>query len=166
MITQKVLKELFLHDEEKGVLYWKNPTSFRVKKGEFAGTVYHDGNVNIQIKGKVYKRHRLIWMFKHGYFPKQLDHIDRDRSNDRLNNLRESNQSENNANKAKTNKKTSSIYIGVSWSESRKRWESKVMKNRKTYHLGRFKCEIEAAKARDKKAVELFGEFAERNFNE
>ena len=99
--------------------------------------------------------HRLIMNA-----PKNLsiDHINGDSLDNRKSNLRLCTRSQNCQNRAKLKKPTLSIYKGVQpWF---KKWRVIVRKK----HVGMFKTEIEAAKAYDKKAKELFGEFARTNF--
>ena len=57
-------------------------------------------------------------------------------------------------------------YKGVMWRKNRQKWISKINKNKNRYYLGHFDCPIEAAKAYDKKAIELYGEYANLNFKE
>lgn len=98
-----------------------------------------------------------------------IDHKDGDGLNNCKSNLRICTRSENGANRRGKNnnaKPPSSKYLGVKASPPtyKKRWQAVVTKNYKKYFVGFFHSEIEAAKERDKKAVELFGEFASLNF--
>jgi len=111
---------------------------------------------------KKIRMHRLIMDA-----PKNLevDHINHDRLDNRKSNLRLCNRQNNGMNQSMQNGK-SSIFKGVTWDKSRNKWQSKIFVNKKTIHLGRFDCEIEAAKAYDKKAKELFGEYSHTNKKE
>lgn len=92
-----------------------------------------------------------------------IDHKDRNTLNNRKENLRICGMSENSMNSiSKVNSK--SIYKGVYWIESRNKWKSLITLNQKTFYIGYFKSEIKAAKAYDKRAIQLFGEFALLNF--
>lgn len=95
----------------------------------------------------------------------QVDHIDHNGLNNQKSNLRNCTQSQNNMN-SRTFKKKASKYRGVSCPKIGNRYYiySHITINNKTIHLGSFKTEIEAAIAYDKKAKELFGEFANLNF--
>lgn len=96
-----------------------------------------------------------------------IDHINGNGLDNRKENLRFATASTNQANR-RVHKKIGkhSIYKGVSFDKTAKNkpWIAMIMKNRKSYHLGRFFTEKEAACAYDKKSVELFGEYAYLNF--
>ena len=87
------------------------------------------------------------------------DHINHDKLDNQMSNLRIATRSQNQHNRMKYAKKSSN-YKGVSWEEYRKRWLARIWNNNKRNFIGYFKDEIEAAKAYNKKAEELFGEFA------
>lgn len=94
--------------------------------------------------------------------PLEVDHINRDKSDNRACNLRLSSRSENAANKNKI-KNTSSRYIGVSWNRKSSVWQSKIGFKRKKIWIGSFDSEHEAARMYNLKAIELFGDFASIN---
>jgi len=90
------------------------------------------------------------------------DHIDSNGLNNQKTNLRLCTHRQNIMNK-KSHKNSSSIYKGVSWNKQHKRWVANIYSNKSLKRLGFFKNEIDAAKAYNKKALELFGEFAKLN---
>ncbi len=110
--------------------------------------------------GTILSMHRLILNAPKGLF---VDHINHNGLDNRKKNLRLCTHLENLRN-ARPRKGGSSKYKGVCWEKAKKRFRAKIQHNRKGIHLGYFKNEIEAAKAYDRKAVELFGEFAYLNF--
>lgn len=93
-----------------------------------------------------------------------VDHIDRNIFNNTRANLRDCSTSQNNANRPKDTQ-GSSRYKGVSWHKTRHKWRARI-KSQKfgEQHLGVFDSEIDAAKAYDKRALEIFGTFAFLNF--
>ena len=92
-----------------------------------------------------------------------VDHVDRDTKNNSISNLRWVTHQENMMNASKTKGNTSSLYKGVSWHKRDKKWKSQIMINGKNIYLGYFNNEIEAARAYNEKAIELFGEFSSLN---
>ena len=92
----------------------------------------------------------------------EIDHIDNNPLNNQKKNLRICTRSQNLANKPKYKIGTSK-YKGVSWDKHNNKWVSCIKYNQKNIHLGRFKNEIDAAKAYNERAKELFKEFAYLN---
>jgi len=89
--------------------------------------------------------HRLIYFIGYGKAPTEIDHINGDRSDNRLENLREVSRREN----AK-NSSCKSRVVGVGWDKQRRKWRSQVMVDGKGIFLGRFNCFGQAVKARIK----------------
>ena len=112
------------------------------------------------LSGAILSMHRLILNAPKGLF---VDHIDHNGLNNRKSNLRLCTNQQNLRNKL-PRPGCSSKYKGVSWSKARSKFRANIYLNRKAIHLGYFDSEIAAARAYDKKARELFGEFAFLNF--
>lgn len=114
---------------------------------------------------KKIQMHRVILGARPG---EQVDHINRDKLDNRRENLRIATGSQNQHNKAaillRKGKETSSVYKGVSWNRKKRKWWVGIAVNGKTIHVGRFNDEVEAAKAYDEAARRLHGEFACLNF--
>jgi hypothetical protein len=98
--------------------------------------------------------HRLFFYWYYGYLPSLVDHKDRNSENNNIENLRELNYSENNRNRNKKSN-TTSKYVGVCWSKSKKRWETFIGLNKKQYFLGGFQNEDDAGQAYNDKMREL-----------
>lgn len=111
---------------------------YNKKTGNRAGSHRKDGYRNIYVNGKTYLEHRLIWCYVHGYMPIEIDHIDRNRSNNDITNLRESTRLENNRNKIHN--------FGIR--KNCKKWTVEIKCKGKYYYLGRFNSYDEAFKAR------------------
>lgn len=93
-----------------------------------------------------------------------VDHIDGNGLNNVRSNLRRATIQQNSFNQRLRSGKVSGIkYKGVTWNKESNKYQAQVMKNGKNFNLGRFTCPVEAAKAYDEKAVELFGVFAKTN---
>jgi len=106
-------------------------------------------------KQKMNKMHIEIMGFK------GIDHIDHNGLNNQKSNLRKANQSQQVSNTRKT--RGTSFYKGVCWHKQGKKWKSSIGYANKSIFLGLFNNEIDAAKAYNKKAIELFGDFANLN---
>jgi frataxin-like iron-binding protein CyaY len=109
--------------------------------------------------------HRLIWIHHNGAIPEryEIDHIDQDKLNNSLSNLRLVSHSQNMINKPKASGK-SSKYLGVHFNKQKNKWRGQIAINSKQYHLGWFKTEIEAAKVRDEYAKNS-GLYLDSNLN-
>jgi HNH endonuclease/AP2 domain len=151
MVTQARLQELFLYDNGNLVR--------RVSvKGSNAGTVIGTrrakGYFVAMVDGKSYRVHHLVWMYHHGHFVPELDHINRDRGDNRIENLRPCTHSQNLGNsRARVHK-----YKGVTFCKATEKWRAQM-----NGHLGRFDTIEEAALAYNAAAIEHFGEFAHLN---
>jgi len=157
-MTQELLKQMFEYRD--GNLYWKIVKTNSINIGQIAGTNHCEGYRQIKINGKIYKEHRLIWLYHYDVLPtKQIDHINRIRNDNRIENLRLSTNSENCANRHKKNG-LSSKYKGVYWFKENKKWQSTIKINNKTKYLGCFHEESAAAQAYNEAAIKHFGEFA------
>lgn len=98
-LTQNNVHALF--DLRNGELFWKVKRKGR-SPGDLAGNQNLNGYWRIKVNGRSYKRSRLIWLYVHGVdsFPHFLDHINRDRSDDRIENLRLVTHGENQRNRS------------------------------------------------------------------
>lgn len=158
MIAQAHLKAVLNYDPESGHFTWRKALSNRVKANSRAGGPHNEGYVSIAVNGRRFLAHRLAWFYVHGTWPKEIDHINGKRSDNRISNLREATRSQNNAN-AKVRSNNRSGMKGVSWSSDRKMWVAHISWQRKVHHLGRFKTKEAAQEAYLAKASELFGNF-------
>ena len=103
---------------------------------------------------------RVAWAITHGHWPSNdIDHINGDRSDNRLRNLREATRSENLCNKGQQRNNTSG-QKGVWWNKSANRWEASIGKGGRVRYLGRFSSLSEAKSAYVDAATKIHGEFA------
>ena len=165
-LTQEYVRSLFDYDPETGVLTWKwrEPSSASTKSAlasinsRFAGRAAgakHKGYIRMYVAGEQYYAHRLIWLLVFGEWPDNIDHINGDRSDNRLNNLRSVSHTENMRNSSMSSLNTSGI-TGVSWRPSSKVWVAYITADRRRKHLGTFAALGDAIAAR-KAAEERFG---------
>jgi hypothetical protein len=120
-----------------------------------AGSVNGEGYLLIKLQRRSYKAHRLAWLYVCGVWPEdQLDHINRNRSDNRISNLREVTNKQNLQNAGKYSHNTSG-HSGVSWHKQRSKWVAQIKHNHKVIHLGYF-TNIEDAIAARKAAEKLY----------
>ena len=143
IITQEQLKKLLDYDPETGFFKWKIANSYRIKIGDVAGYINGSdgsGYIIITVSNKPYGAHRLAWLYTHGKFPEdQIDHINKDKTDNRLVNLRAVSGKENARNKFIPTNNTSG-HIGVIWHAKNNRWIVKVSK----VYYGSFECKPDA----------------------
>jgi hypothetical protein len=132
MITQERLHEMF--DYRDGNLYRKISLG-RTKAGDKVGFVNDKGYVAVNIDKQCIVLHRIIWMMQHGEMPVLIDHIDGDRQNNRIENLRLANRFGNAQNKKLHRNNTSGVK-GVYWHKQTCKWKASIVANGKIYHLG------------------------------
>lgn len=159
-LTQSRLKSLVVYDETNGLL-WKELPHFNTK-GIVGGPIgaYHrsSGYVRVQIDGKRYTVHMLVWLYHFGEYPKtDIDHIDTDKTNNLIGNLRLA-EEKNTWNTAKPKHNTSG-FKGVTWHEKSGKWLARVGCIGVTYRLGSFLTAEAANKAVEEKRTQLHGEF-------
>ena len=131
------LKFLYTYNPNDGLFYRNITSNFRWKKGQVAGTDSGHGYIKINIDGKQNYAHRLAWMYFYGEIPNEtIDHINGNRADNRIENLRLLKKEENNQNFV--SKKNKSGLQGVSWSKDRKKWIAQISINNKTKRIGRF----------------------------
>lgn len=158
----KDLSALFVYSESSPTgLIWKNHPYYKSKNGKVAGTKESHGYWQVMVDYKYIPCHRVVWVIHYGEIPAglEIDHIDRNRRNNKLSNLRLVTRSQNMANKS-MQKNNKSGFKGVSWSTCAKKWQAGICIKRKCVHIGYFASPIEANQAYIKKAIELFGDFS------
>lgn len=141
-LTQKKVKELFRYED--GNLIRRKATCNCTKVGDIAGSLGYNGYVITMIDRKTYYNHRLIWLFHNGYFPENdIDHIDRNKSNNRIENLREVSRTCNSKNTGNRSTNRSGVK-GVSWSKDCNKWMVRITVNYKDHYIGVFESFAEA----------------------
>lgn len=159
-ITQERLKEVLQYDENTGDFVWLRPTSNRVKAGAIATSKSSYGYGWISVDGQRYSAHRLAWLYVYGSMPrKNIDHIDNNRANNAIANLREATQEQNLFN-MRISKKNTSGYKGVHFHRGTNKWRAVVSLNNKPKHLGLYKTPEEASAAYNDWCAANRGEFA------
>lgn len=147
MITQARLKELMTYDKDTGIFTRKKATALRHTVGEIVGVNHKSGYLKCGIDNKEYLLHRLAWLYEYGEMPKKMiDHINQNKADNRLCNLKDVSNSENlrNMRKSKSNK---SGFTGVYYDKARDKWKANIYVNGKTL-TKRFKDKYDAISQR------------------
>jgi len=154
MLTQ--LDALRLFEYRDGKLYCKeksNPKSNKVKIGQEVGHINASEYLRTKINYKEHFIHKIIFLMHHGYTPQIVDHIDGNRQNNKIENLRAVNLSQNQHNRS-TDKRNKSGYKNVSFCSRTKKWQVSIGLLNKRIFLGRFDdvelADLVAQEARDK----------------
>lgn len=174
-IAPEVLRELLDYDPETGVLTWRwrdQAWSSCLREhmrwnatwaGKEAGRINIYGYRLVKVLGQQKRAHCVIWAMVHdswipdGYF---VDHINGDRADNRLENLRKATRSENGYNRAKGRNNTSGVK-GVNYYPPNGKWCARLGFEGRKIHLGYFDALGDAAEAYRKAAEALYGDFAE-----
>jgi len=152
LLLRDLLLEIF--DYKDGKLLWKVAKGTRTDLlGKEAGNKREDGYVRIKVNNRLYLAHRIIFLMVNGYLPKEIDHIDGNRSNNKIENLREVTKSENAQNRKTPINNTSGVK-GVCWHKATKKWYVQLQVNKKNKYFGTYDdlelAQLVAIEARDK----------------
>lgn len=149
------LRQLISYNPETGLVTWayRHPGTRgnRIFNGKFggkdAGSHHNAGYTRICIRGVTYLAHRVAWAFTYNEEPpEQIDHINGDRSDNRISNLRAANYSINAKNRAKMSRNTSG-FSNVSWSKAAGKWQAMFRHHGELHYVGLFETPEEAGAA-------------------
>jgi len=166
MLSADYLHECFEYIHETGELFWRKrpakhfkarPGSFNTRwAGRLAGSINGNGYYWVEINGTAYAVHRIIWAMHFGQWPeKQIDHINRNRIDNRLQNLRLVTATENCRNKSRSSANTSGVK-GVCWDRASGKWLAQIKVDMKNKNLGRY-ANLEDARAAREAAERIHG---------
>jgi hypothetical protein len=141
-MTQDELKALVVYDAETG-RFTATANRVGVEAGRELGGITAHGYVQMGLHGKIYYAHRLAWFYVHGRMPSEIDHINRNRSDNRLANLREVTRSQNNMNRL--GKPSRSNHPGV-W-KNKSGWCAVIRVGGQRRYLGNFRTIEQASLA-------------------
>ncbi len=134
-LKDKCLEKLS-YDQETGIFTWNYDGTRGVKAGDVAGYKMQNGYIMLSVGGRKIIAHKVAWLFVYGEFPEgNLDHINRNKADNRISNLRNATYEQNAQNREKNCKNTSG-YKGVTWHKRDQRWQAAITIKRKVIHLG------------------------------
>jgi hypothetical protein len=153
------MRERIVYDSESGLLRWKDIGVNSFYRGKPIQFVNSKGYVAVRFQGNLYKAHRVAWALHYDQIPPQyLDHINRNKSDNRIVNLRVATISQNNCN-TKIRKDNRTGHRGIYWHKPSKKWCAQIKANKKVIRQ-LFNNIQDAAVWADRKRKELHGEFA------
>jgi hypothetical protein len=156
MLTVERVRELFIYEKETGLLRWAVKRQ-RISIGKIVGSKSSNGYLKVGIDFKNHFVHRIVWMVFHGEIPSNvIDHINGNKSDNRIENLRIASPTLNNVNRHMFKNKCG--LRGIKQSSSGK-WQAAIKINRKSKYLGTFPSKEEAYEAYKNAANTIFGEF-------
>lgn len=145
----------FVYDGNR--LIYRYDIHSKQQKGGTPEKVSADGYLLVGVDYKIYLVHRLIYLMETGTLPELLDHIDRDKLNNRISNLRPADKELNSWNRGLQVNNTSG-YRGVSWNKGVSKWHAYIKVRGKRIHLGFYNCPEEASAAYEQKRFEFRGD--------
>ena len=161
MITHEELTTVLTYNPQTGDFHW-NQARPKVRVGHKAGYLKKNkGYIYIECMGKSYAAHRLAWFYTFKQFPaNQIDHINGNKSDNRIKNLREATNSQNRANSKTTNKHGVKGVRKLPWmKESDRCWQAQITHNKKVIYLGCYNTKEEAHSVYVNAAKKLHGDF-------
>ncbi len=160
MITAQELREVLSYDPESGAFRWIGRVNNRMPENAIAGTMMNSGYVRIKVSGRYVVAHQLAWLYVTGEWPtSNIDHVNGDRADNRIANLRLATRHENARNR-KRHKNNSLGLKGVSLDKETGRFKASIWIDGGIKNLGRFNCPTAAHLAYCKAARKHFGDFA------
>lgn len=152
-LTQKEAQEWFFYDSDTGRLHWKMKPCKRVALGAEAGCLNNNRYLRIQLQGKNYQAHNIVWNIHYGIIPDDMtvDHVDKDKSNNRIDNLRLANNRQQSINQN---------VRGFSWRTSAQSWIAMHKVAGRHKYLGDFTTALQARLAYERGSFESEPEFA------
>lgn len=159
------IKDYLSYDPDTGIFTRKKlPGRGGVYASPVVGNLSVRGYREIRHMGVLYRAHLLAWWWVYGELPPpgfEIDHVNGNRDDNRIANLRLASRAQNNANaRAKRNRKLR----GVFFDKQTKTWRAKIGVDYRQIHLGRHPTAEQAARAYDAAAIKHFGKFARLNF--
>lgn len=166
-MEQETVKQLFDYDLTTGnLLYRYNPRGPGKRRGDAAGTIQPNGYKMVMVKRRRHYIHRLVWLWHHGWMPKRpmvMEHVNRDKTDNRIENLRVVSSLQNAHNVDYSTTRSETGYRGVCYLKDRNKFLAYCHHDGKRVFVGHFDDPHTAAEAYNRKILELRGDLVELN---
>ena len=166
MVTQEQLHDLFEYREDGNLIRRVAVRGPGGQIGRAIGSMSNGGKdrpdkkyMTTKIAGQYYYVHKLIYLYHHGYMPEQVDHINRNSLDNRIENMRAATPSQNCSNR-RLFKNNTSGFRGVAWDKIHKKWTSYISFGGKRKNLGYYDDIDDAAKRSESARNEFHGDYA------
>jgi hypothetical protein len=148
------LQKALAYDPHTGVVTWKEDRGGR-PAGSIAGSLKPTGYRHVRVDGRMFQEHRVAWALHYGEWPSaNIDHVNGNPSDNRIENLRCVMQAENNKNARRRKDNTSGV-TGVLWYKASKKWGAKIHRDGSYVFLGLFESMEDAITARKQAEAKL-----------
>ncbi len=149
VVSSEYLKECFSYNKDTGKVFWKKRPAHHYARrsdmvrqhstysGNLVGGVGNHGYLTVFLRGKGRLLHRLIFCMENGYYPEMVDHINHNRTDNRLRNLVAADPLSNSRSASKNRQNTSGLN-GVYWDKQTNKWRTWIYDRGNTFNLGRF----------------------------
>jgi hypothetical protein len=165
-LTAQQLREVLDYDHSTGQFHWRrrknvhHTTNVRYAGKPAGHQCKRLGYVLLGINRRLYRAHRLAWLYVYGRWPEgELDHVNTDKMDNRIGNLRIATRSQSMGNVGTPKHNTSGLK-GAYWDKRAGRWLAQIKHQKRQHHLGYFDTAQEAHAAYAKAALRLHGAFA------
>jgi hypothetical protein len=146
LISLERLKELLHYDPQTGIFTRNVRRGNNTKEGEICGSVDADGYLRMMLDGRVYRLQRLAWFYCYGVWPNGVvDHKNRVRDDNRIDNLRDVSQSVNMENQTNSRSARGTGFLGVTVCQSK--YQARIQKDGRPFFIGSFSTPEEASRA-------------------
>lgn len=151
---RELFAEFLRYEPKSGKLFWRKKPARKTNVGSETGRfLHHSGYLCIGFKGRKYWSHRVAWLLHYGAWPKdQIDHIDGNKINNRIENLRDVSQRENHSNYASHR---DGRLVGTTFHKLAKKWQAQIHYKGQRKYLGIFATEKLASRAYQKALAEI-----------
>jgi hypothetical protein len=170
--SPELLRKLLRYEPETGKLFWrkrdfeyfKTLRSAKCWNTKYAGAQAFTNKCNGYLQGGIFRKkhsaHRVIWALFYGKWPEKfIDHVNGDKTDNRIVNLRECTPSQNGWNSGIRSSNRSG-YKGVWWNKRVKRWVASIRDGHSQIYLGSYLCPKEAHAAYCQAAQKMHGQFS------